>query len=98
MLLNEVKEGRFHSRITHTKGLGELGKIAWDLNEFLDIVEAYIKDATTCFDRARHEDFARKAFLAGMPGEFVRSITSINEGLAAMNLGVERGDRGSARR
>ena len=89
LLLKEVKEGRFHSRITHTKGLGELGKIAWDLNEFLDIVEAYFKDATTCFDRARHEDFTRKAFVVGMPGEFARSMASINEGLAAMKAAAE---------
>nr|BAL57873.1 methyl-accepting chemotaxis protein [uncultured beta proteobacterium] len=87
--LQAVKKGHFSRRITHTKGLGEIGKVAWELNEFLDIVEAYFKDVTTCFRRAQQEDFARKAFAAGMPGEFAVSMAAINEALDAMKQAAE---------
>ncbi len=89
VVLRHVKEGHFHERITHTKGLGEVGKIAWELNEFLDIVEAYFKDVTTCFTRAHQEDYRRKAFDEGMPGEFAHSMQAINEALEAMKAAAE---------
>ena len=88
-MLHEVKKGHFSRRITHTKGLGEVGKVAWELNEFLDIVEAYFKEVTICFRRAQQENFARKAFVAGMPGEFAVSMHAINEALDAMQQAAE---------
>ena len=38
-VLLKTNQGEFYHRITNTKGLGELGKVAWELNEMLDIIE-----------------------------------------------------------
>ncbi|MFN6961750.1 MAG: hypothetical protein ACK4N6_05855, partial [Rhodocyclaceae bacterium] len=82
--LEEAKCGNTHVRITGTKGLGEFGKVAWQFNDFLDIVEAYFKDVTTCFAQAAAGDFGRQAFKEGMPGMLAESMEGINRALAAM--------------
>jgi len=87
--LREAKKGHTSMRITHTKGLGEFGKVAWELNDFLDIVEAYFKDVSTCFKRAAQEDFSRQAFVQGMPGELSNSMQGINKALDAMRTAAE---------
>lgn len=48
-LLIKTQSGELHHRITKTKGMGEVGLIAWELNEFLDQVECYFKEVDTCF-------------------------------------------------
>jgi methyl-accepting chemotaxis protein len=88
-VLNQAKRGNTHVRITHTQGLGEFGKAAWEVNDFLDIVEAYFKDVSTCFQRAAQEDFGRYAFVAGMPGEIAKSMQGINQSLDAMKAAAE---------
>ncbi|MFN3884257.1 MAG: methyl-accepting chemotaxis protein [Rhodocyclaceae bacterium] len=82
--LEEAKHGNTHVRITGTRGLGEFGKVAWQFNDFLDIVEAYFKDVSTCFARAAEGDFGRQAFREGMPGMLAESMEGINRALAAM--------------
>ena len=37
--LDKARAGNTYVRITNTKGLGEVGKVAWALNDFLDIIE-----------------------------------------------------------
>ncbi|WP_235933680.1 methyl-accepting chemotaxis protein [Tepidiphilus baoligensis] len=89
VVLARAKEGCLSVRITHTKGLGEIGKIAWELNDLLDVMEAYFKDVNTCFDRAARGDFHRHAFVDGMPGEIRRSLESINLALSTMEQATE---------
>jgi methyl-accepting chemotaxis protein len=88
-VLAKAKQGYLSSRITLTRGLGEFGKVAWELNDFLDVVEVYFKDVSTCFARASREDFGREALVDGMPGEFARSMVNINAALAAMRDAAE---------
>ncbi len=88
-VLSQAKQGCLSVRITRTKGLGEIGKIAWELNDLLDVMEAYFKDVNTCFDRAARGDFHRHAFVDGMPGEIRRSMESINLALTAMERATE---------
>ncbi|MBI5780106.1 MAG: CZB domain-containing protein [Rhodocyclales bacterium] len=85
----QAKQGCLSVRITRTKGLGEIGKIAWELNDLLDVMEAYFKDVNTCFARAARGDFHRHAFTDGMPGEIRRSMESINLALTAMEQATE---------
>jgi methyl-accepting chemotaxis protein len=87
--LQLAKQGSLHNRITHTKGLGEIGKVAWDLNEFLDLVEAYFKEVDTSFRCIGKEDFHRRTITAGMPGILHKSLKSINRAIDAMANNVE---------
>lgn len=80
----EANKGFFHQRITETKSLGEVGKVAWEVNDFLDKVEAYFKDVGTCFDNVSKENYERKALSKGMPGLLKKSLESINYSLSIM--------------
>ena len=84
LLLLDSKRGQLHLRITDTGGLGEVGKVAWELNELLDIIETYFKEVNTCFTKVSEGIFYRKAITDSMPGEFAHSLDRINLAIAAM--------------
>ncbi len=93
-VLVKAAAGETHVRVTRTKGLGELGKIAWNLNGFLDIVEANIKDMVSCFEHAGQGRYYRHAFKQGLPGEFSKTADNINLSLRAMQEATELSRQG----
>jgi len=82
--LQKARVGEMHHRITHTEGLGEVGKVSWDLNDFLDLIESYFKEVNSAFGAVSQGDFSRQTLSKGMPGEFARSLDSINQSIEAM--------------
>ncbi|WP_114416830.1 methyl-accepting chemotaxis protein [Marinospirillum perlucidum] len=82
--LRKARVGEMHHRITHTEGLGEIGEVSWDLNDFLDLIESYFKEVNAAFGAVSRGDFSRQTLSKGMPGEFSRSLDSINESIDAM--------------
>jgi len=83
-VLLRTNEGELYHRITGTKGLGEIGKIAWELNEMLDIMESYFKEINTCFQRASKGDHERYALADGFPGLLKTSAENMNAALNHM--------------
>jgi len=84
-----ANKGQLTKRITQTKGQGEVGKVAWELNEFLDILENYFNEVNTCFRYAVKNDFSRPTFPTALPGLLKSSLEHINESLEAMGKNVE---------
>lgn len=83
-VLLATNQGELHHRITNTKGLGEIGKVAWELNETLDIMESYFKEINTCFQKASKGDYQRFALADGLPGYLKQSAQNINSALEQM--------------
>ena len=83
-VLLDSRKGQLHRRVVHTAGLGEVGKAAWELNEFLDLIETYFKEVNTCFRLVTEGEFYRKALSEGMPGQFADSLQKINFAITAM--------------
>ncbi len=83
-ILKKAHQGELHHRITNTAGLGEVGKIAWELNEFLDISETYFKEVNTCFKRVGEGAFYRQTYYQGIPGALAESLKNINTAIEAM--------------
>jgi len=83
-LLAKVGDGELHHRITNMKGMGELGKVAWELNEFIDEVECYFKEVDACFRAVGTGDYGRIALSTGLPGQFKSSLRKINESIGMM--------------
>ncbi|MBR0564526.1 CZB domain-containing protein [Azoarcus sp. L1K30] len=79
-----ARAGDLHQRITQTAGLGEVGRVAWEFNEFLDLVETYFKEITTCFRMVGEGTYYRRALVHGLPGEFATSLENINGAIQAM--------------
>lgn len=88
-VLIAANKGHLNGRITRTKGLGEVGKIAWELNEFMDILENYFNEVNTCFNYAAKQDFSRPTFPTALPGVLKSSLQSVNKSLSAMHDNVE---------
>jgi len=83
-LLYKMGEGELHHRIVNMKGMGELGKVAWELNEFIDEVECYFKEVDACFRAVAVGDYRRIALDAGLPGQFKSSLQQINRSIEVM--------------
>ncbi len=83
-VLKHCRQGEFHHRVTHVHALGEVGQMAWELNEFLDLCEAYFREMTTVFTRAGNGDFHRHAFGHGLPGQMRASLKYANLALETM--------------
>ncbi len=84
-----ANKGQLTKRITKTKGLGEVGKVAWELNEFFDILENYFNEVNTCFKYAVDNNFSRPTFPSALPGLLKSSLQHINKSLEAMSKNVE---------
>lgn len=82
--LDEAQKGNIHVRITNTKGLGEVGQVAWALNDMLDIVESNFKELANSFDQTSHNRFYRKGLSHGLPGEFAQTMDNINVAIESM--------------
>ena len=83
-LLGRACAGELHHRATKTANLGEVGRVAWELNDFLDLVETYFKEINTCFQRVSNNDFGRRPIAVGMPGILARSMGAVNTAIKAM--------------
>ena len=82
--LRNATQGNFSGRITNLKTMGEIGKIGWEVNELLDIVESYFKEVDACFRNVGNNNYERKALYRGMPGMLKQSLMHINDSIEAM--------------
>ena len=79
-----ARKGELHHRTTRARHLGEVGQVAWELNDFMDLIESYFKEINTCFSRVREHDFRRRPLSSGLPGVFASSLDNVGEAVAAM--------------
>ncbi|MBJ7551382.1 CZB domain-containing protein [Marinomonas ostreistagni] len=86
--ISACRKGELHHRITSTKGLGELGIVAWELNDLLDRIETYFKELDTTFTFVAKGDFHRRPIAVGLPGNMKHSINAVQESVAAMHSNV----------
>lgn len=84
-----ANQGDFSTRITSVAGLGEVGKVAWELNDLLDRVESYFKEVDACFSYVAEGRYDRKALYKGMPGRLRKSLSQINTSLKKMEEGAK---------
>lgn len=83
--LSRARNGELHYRCTRTRHLGEVGLVAWEMNDFLDLIETYFKEINTCFRRVSENDYDRRPLSSGMPGLFGESLAKIDESIQAMS-------------
>ncbi len=81
-LTNQVANGMFEDRITNITENDELGKIAWELNNLTDQVEALIKEMGTSIEYASKGDFYRKPFTIGLHGALTRVAENVYKSLS----------------
>ena len=83
--MRQANAGVFCRRITNTQRLGEVGMVAWEVNDFLDKVESYFKEVDTCFSNAACGHYERPALVSGQPGMLKKSLLNINRSIEMMS-------------
>ncbi|WP_299772411.1 methyl-accepting chemotaxis protein [uncultured Pseudoteredinibacter sp.] len=87
--IRSANKGGFNKRIVDTVGMGELGMVAWELNDFLDYIESYFKEVNSCFAHVSKGSYERTALYRGLPGQLGRSLVSINTSIDRMKDGMD---------
>lgn len=87
--IRSANRGSFNKRIIDTVGMGELGMVAWELNDFLDYIESYFKEVNSCFTHVSRGSYERTALYRGLPGQLGRSLVSINTSIDRMKEGMD---------
>ncbi|WP_062789599.1 methyl-accepting chemotaxis protein [Aquitalea pelogenes] len=77
-------DGELHHRASRTRDMGEVGLVAWELNDFLDLVETYFKEINTSFRRVSENDYSRRPLSQGLPGMFAESLQNVDSAIQAM--------------
>jgi methyl-accepting chemotaxis protein len=83
--LQNAAAGHIYQRLGNTRNKGEVGQVAWALNDLLDVIETYFKEASACFGHAAEGDFSRQAMTVGLPGDFSQSLNKINDAMGVMS-------------
>lgn len=78
------KMGELHHRVNDISGLGEVGQVAWEMNEFLDQVHSFYLEADSAFKDASSGLSHRYAISTAVSGAPQRSLEQLNAGLEAM--------------
>ncbi|OBV28864.1 chemotaxis protein [Helicobacter sp. CLO-3] len=77
----EYANGRFEDRITRIKGGTPLAEICENLNNFIDHLEAFLREVHTAIECSKHNCYYRRALKGGLEGTFASNIDSINSAL-----------------
>lgn len=78
-IAHEVSEGRFEHRITNIQSTDELGRLAWQINDMLDQLEACFREVDTTFKYASEGKYFRKAQPEGLHGTFSQTLEEVND-------------------
>lgn len=85
--LRFANKGQLNRRITDTPNLGEIGFVAWELNDFLDQVETYFNEVNACMKRVETNDFDRLPIKENLYGQFAQSLDFFEHAIDVMRQG-----------
>jgi len=80
-VLKEASQGNLEGRITHIDMSDPLCDTAWGINDLLDQLEAYMRDANSSVEAAGQGKSHRKMYPAGLKGLFNSSSKNISKGV-----------------
>lgn len=88
-------KGDLEQRITHIVSQNrDQEKMAWAVNDMLDQVEAYMRDASTAIESASRGETYRQTYPAGLHGNFRKSSQQLKDAVASIAIGYQTKLRG----
>jgi len=81
---NEADKGRLEERITGIDPKDPLAKVAWNINNMLDQMEALMRNTNTSVKMASEGKTYRKVFCSGLKGSFKESCGAVSQGVDAI--------------
>ena len=82
--VSSLAKGDFESRLTNIKEKGKFGEFQWTLNEMVDAVDSFIREATAAMEHVSRNQYFRRILEAGMHGNLLNGARIINR--AAHNV------------
>lgn len=84
-VLTAAARGDLEPRLVLTRDGGEMLALTDDVNRALDLVDAFVREATATLACVRDGEFHRKIVERGMAGTFARGAHTMNEAVATMD-------------
>ncbi|MBU1216593.1 CZB domain-containing protein [bacterium] len=89
-VLKEASLGKFEARVIHIPNDDSTeAKLAWNINNLLDQLEAFMRDATTAIESASAGKTYRHTYPAGLHGKFKTTAAELNEAIVSIARGYE---------
>ncbi len=79
-----VVDGDLESRITHIHEQGALGEMLWNINEFIDTTDSFVRETRATMEHVARGRYYRRVILTGMRGTFADTSHVINAALATV--------------
>ena len=80
-----ASRGDLEARTPPTRDRGDLGKLQTKLNDMLDIIDAFVREASASMEYVSRGKCFRKVLVRGLPGSFRNGATVLNAGTNAMD-------------
>jgi len=94
-VLENSAKGNLQDRVTYIPKDDSIeSKFAWTLNDFLDQVEAFMKDTETTVQAASSGITYRHPYSAGLHGSFMRTAQELRKATSSISKGYETKIRG----
>lgn len=85
---NSAFHGNLEARIAVPRDGGELAALQADIENMLDIVDAFVRESAASMEYASQGKTFRKVLTRGLPGAFKNGAETINAGTASMDRRV----------
>lgn len=83
-----AREGDLELRVLSKRQPGTLGSMQKSINDMLDIVDAFVREAAASMDAVSQGKCYRKIMVRGLPGSFRRAASTINHGTDSLGKRV----------
>lgn len=74
----ELRLGKFETRILNITEKGDLGEMMWALNDTADNIDAFVRESTAAMDYVSHNQYFRRILENGMRGSLLHGSRTIN--------------------
>jgi len=89
-VISEAAQGRLETRITHIpQDDSDISKLAWNVNDMLDQLEAFMREAATTIEYASAGKTYRHTFPEGLKGVFYNTAKQLNGAIKSIASGYE---------
>lgn len=85
----EAAKGNLEARILGYSRKDELGRMIRNINNALDVTDAFVRESKAALDYAAKGKFFRRVLLRGLPGTFKNAARVINTGTEEMEKGAQ---------
>jgi methyl-accepting chemotaxis protein len=83
-LVKAIGKGNFEARIAHVREGGCLGELQHDVNDMIDRLDAFVREAQAAMSAVRNHKYFRRILPESLSGSLLMGAKTINEAMAAV--------------